>query len=309
VFKRIDLPAIDTNGVTLTYETQGNPADPPLLLIMGLGMQLTSWPDSFCRALVERGFYLIRFDNRDSGLSTKLQQFGTPNLKIAYVKSMLRLPVASGYTLHDMARDTVGLLDGLGIEKAHIVGASMGGMIAQIIAAEYPERTLSLTSIMSTSGRRSLPGPNSEVRDAMFSRVRNPNDLNQVVNHSVKFLQLIGSPRYPEPAALLAERVLASIRRSASPDGVARQLLAVIASGDRIALLKKIRVPALVIHGNADPLVPIACGRDTARLIPGATLREIDGMGHNLPRQLDKTLADMIDAHCRGIQVPEAGLA
>jgi pimeloyl-ACP methyl ester carboxylesterase len=299
------VPAIDTNGITLTYETQGNPGNPPLLLIMGLGMQLTSWPESFCRALVERGFYVIRFDNRDSGLSTKLQQFGTPNLKMAFVKSMLRMRVKSGYTLHDMARDAVGLLDALKIPKAHIVGASMGGMIAQIIAAEYPQRTLSLTSIMSTSGRRGLPGPKNEVRDAMLSRVANPDDINETINRSVKFLQMIGSPRYPVPAGTLAERVVASIRRNVSPDGVNRQLLAVIASGDRISLLKKIRVPTLVIHGNADPLVPIASGRDTASLIPGVAFREIDGMGHNFPPQLDEVLTGMIDAHCRGRQIPE----
>lgn len=306
---RINLPSIKTNGVTLTYETQGNPADPPLLLIMGLGMQLTSWPDSFCNALVARGFYLIRFDNRDSGLSTKLQQHGVPNVKVAFVKSMLRLRVASGYTLGDMARDAVGLLDALNIRKAHIVGASMGGMIAQIIAAENPERTLSMTSIMSTSGRRGLPGPKKEVRDAMLSRLGDPDDVNEVINRTVRFLQLIGSPRYPIPAGALAERVVASIRRNVSPDGVTRQLHAVIASGDRVSLLKRIRAPSLVIHGSADPLVPIACGRDTAQLIPEATLREIDGMGHNFPPQLDEVLSAMIEAHCLGTPVPEASFA
>lgn len=300
------MPAIETNGVTLTYETQGNPGDPALLLIMGLGMQLTSWPDSFCSTLAERGYYVIRFDNRDSGLSTKLQQFGMPNVKIAFVKSMFRMHIASGYTLHDMAKDSVGLLDALRIDKAHIVGASMGGMIAQVVAADYPERTLSMTSIMSTSGRRGLPGPKKEVRDAMLSRLGNPDDINEVVNRSVRFLQLIGSPRYPIPAATLAERVIASIRRNVSADGVARQLHAVIASGDRASLLKKIKAKSLVIHGSADPLVPVACGRDTASLIPAATLREIDGMGHNFPPQLDQILTAMIDAHCRGKQVPEA---
>ena len=299
------MPTIDTNGVSLAYETQGNPGDPALLLIMGLGMQLTSWPDSFCNTLAERGFRVIRFDNRDSGLSTKLEQFGTPNVKTAFVKSMLRMRVASGYTLHDMAKDSVGLLDALEIGSAHIVGASMGGMIAQVIAAEYPDRTLSMTSIMSTSGRRGLPGPKKEVRDAMLSRLADPDDLNEVVTRSVRFLQMIGSPRYPVPAAMLAERVIANIRRNVSPDGVARQLNAVIASGDRVSLLKKIRARSLVIHGSADPLVPPPCGRDTAQLIAGATLREIDGMGHNFPPQLDETLTAMIDAHCREKKVPE----
>lgn len=300
------MPTIDTNGITIAYETRGNPDNPPLLLIMGLGMQLISWPESFCRALVERGFYVIRFDNRDSGLSSKLQQFGTPNVKKAFLKSMFHLPVRGGYTLHDMAKDTIGLLDALGIEKAHIVGASMGGMIAQIIAADFPEHVLSATSIMSTSGRRGLPGPKGEVRDAMFSRLKDPDDLNEVISRSVKFLQMIGGSRYPVPAAALADRVVASLRRNVSPDGVTRQLHAVIASGDRVSILKKIRVPALVIHGNADPLVPIACGRDTAYLIPGATFREIDGLGHSFPAELDETLTSMIAAHCRGNPVPEA---
>jgi pimeloyl-ACP methyl ester carboxylesterase len=299
------LPAITANGVVLTYETQGDPSDPALLLIMGLGMQLTSWPDSFCQALADRGFYVIRFDNRDSGLSSKMQQFGMPNLRLAFLKSMLNLRVKAGYTLQDMAKDAVGLLDALGIEKAHIVGASMGGMIAQIIAADFPARTLSLTSIMSTSGRRGLPGPDKEVRGAMFSRMTDPGDMNEAVNRSVRLLQLIGSPRYPIPAATLAERAMASMRRSVCPDGVARQLLAVMASGDRVALLKRIRVPSLVIHGTADTLVPIAGGRDTASLIPGATLREIDGMGHNFPPQLDQALTAMIEANCRGTPIPE----
>lgn len=303
------MPTIDTNGVSLAYETQGSSGNPPLLLIMGLGMQLISWPDSFCSALAERGFYVIRFDNRDSGLSTKLQQFGTPNVKMAFVKSMLRLRVVSGYTLHDMAKDSLGLLDALGIDKAHIVGASMGGMIAQVIAADYPERTLTMTSLMSSSGRRGLPGPKKEVWDAMLSRIEDPNDITAVVNRSVRFLQMIGSPRYPIPAATLAERVVASIQRNVSPDGVARQLHAVIASGDRVSLLKKIRAKSLVIHGSDDPLVPVACGRDTAASIPGATLREVHGMGHNLPPQLDHILTGMIDAHCRGRQVPEAARA
>jgi pimeloyl-ACP methyl ester carboxylesterase len=303
------LPTIDTNGITLAYETQGNPDDPSILLIMGLGMQLTSWPDSFCTALVERGYHVIRFDNRDSGLSTKLQQFGVPNMKMAFVKSMFRLPVAAGYTLRDMASDAIGLLDGLGIDKAHIVGASMGGMIAQIAAVDYPERVLSLTSVMSTSGRRGLPGPDSEVRDAMLARAADASDINEIVNRSVRFLQMIGSPAYPIPAATLAERVVAGLRRNVSPDGFARQLLAVIASGDRVSLLKNIRIPSLVIHGDADRLVPIACGRDTASLIPGATFRQIRGMGHNFPPQLDDMLTGMIDAHCRGAQIPEAAAA
>ncbi len=298
------MPTLNANNITLTYDTQGNPSDEPILLIMGLGMQLTGWPDAFCKHLVDQGFYVIRFDNRDSGLSTKMQQFGTPNLVFAYFKSMFRLPLKSGYVLDDMARDACGLLDGLGIDKAHIVGASMGGMIAQIMAGKYPQRTLSLVSIMSSSGRRSLPGPTKAARNALLTPPGNPKDINSIIDNSVKIFRVIGSPRYPTSDQLLRESIAASVQRSLSPAGTARQLLAIAASGDRAALLKKIQVPTLVIHGSADPLIPIACGRDTARLVPHATMHEIDGMGHDFPSALNATLAELVGPHCRNASMP-----
>lgn len=299
------MPAIDTNGVTLTYDTLGNPKGEPILLIMGLGLQLISWPDAFCQGLVDRGYYVIRFDNRDCGLSTKMDQFGTPNLGLAFIKSLLRLPLSASYTLNDMAQDTVGLLDALDIENAHIVGVSMGGMIAQIIAARYPQRTRSLTSIMSTSGRRSLPGPTAAARKALLSRPANPHDPDSVAEHLIRTFRIIGSPGYPTPDPVLRERIGATVRRNVHQAGVARQLLAIAASGDRVALLKKIQIPALVIHGKNDPLIPIACGRDTAWLIPGAILREIDGMGHDLAPGLHDMLLDLIHAHSQGVAIPE----
>jgi pimeloyl-ACP methyl ester carboxylesterase len=308
------MPAIHSNGITLTYETQGDPTGPPVLLIMGLGLQLISWPEAFCQMLVEHGFFVIRFDNRDSGLSSKMDHFGQPNLLLSAVKNVLRLPLSSGYTLHDMAKDAVGLLDGLAIGKAHIVGVSMGGMIAQIVAANYPDRTYSLTSIMSSSGRRGLPGPTRAARHALLSRPENPRDLESVIDHLAKTFRVIGSPAYPTPELQLRARLSAAVKRNMNPAGTARQLVAIAASGDRVKLLKSINVPALVIHGIQDPLIPIACGRDTARLIPGAMLREIDGMGHDLASELVVTISDMIDAHCKGNAVPEmeanaAGLA
>lgn len=298
------MPAIDANGITLAYETQGNPNHEPVLLIAGLGLQLTDWPDEFCAALADEGFYVIRFDNRDSGLSTKMEQYGKPDLALAFAKSMFFMPLLSGYTLYDMAKDAVGLLDTFDIRKAHIVGASMGGMIAQIIAATRPDRTFTLTSIMSTSGRPGLPGPTLAAHNALLSRPDNPRDIDSVVDHFVRAYRTIGSPGYPIPDAVLRERVAVSVRRNFYPRGTSRQFMAVAASGDRVALLSTVRAPTLVIHGTDDPLVPIACGRDTAHWVRGAILHEVEGMGHDLPPGLDEELAGVIAAHCRGDLMP-----
>ena len=292
------MPITQVNDIAITYETQGNPDNEPILLIMGLGMQLVSWPDSFCEGLVRQGFYVIRFDNRDSGLSTKLTHLGKPNTTLAVLKMMLRMPLKSGYTLDDMAADAVGVLNALGIPKAHIVGASMGGMIAQLVAGTYPDRTLSLTSIMSTSGRRGLPGPTKEARKILFAKPPDPAEINRVVNHFVNTLRVIGSPDYLEHDEVLHQRIASSVARNLEPDGTTRQLLAIAASGDRVELLKRLRAPTLVIHGKLDPLVPIACGRETARLVPNAVMHEIDGMGHDLPDALNPYLTQLIGAHC-----------
>ena len=292
------MPVIESNGLQLTYDTRGDPKGEPLLLIMGLGMQMIAWPEVFCDALAARGFYVIRFDNRDSGLSTKLDHLGKPNLLLAFAKSFLRLPLKAPYKLDDMAQDTIGLLDALGIVRAHVVGASMGGMIAQIVAARHPQRVRSLTSIMSTSGRRGLPGPTSEARSALMSRPANPHDIDALVNHLMQTFRVIGSPGYPIPEAQLRERLEAAVRRNVSTAGVTRQLVAIGASGDRVSLLKSVQAPTLVIHGKDDPLVPLECGRDTARLIPGARIHEIEGMGHDFPPALYTTLVQLIGDHC-----------
>lgn len=299
------LQTVNANGITLSYDTQGNPNDEPILLIMGLGMQLIGWKESFCQALVEQGFYVIRFDNRDCGLSTKMEQFGTPNLLLASLKRRLRLPLSSGYKLHDMAQDAIGLLDALCIQKAHIVGASMGGMIAHIMAATYPQRVRSLTSIMSTSGRRGLPGPSKAARKALLSRPKNPNDFDSVIQHFMGVSRTIGSPGFPTAEPVMRERITTSARRSLCPAGTARQMMAVVASNDSVALLQKINLPTLVIHGSDDPLIPIACGRDTAQLVSGAIFREIEGMGHDFAAGLDPIILPLIYAHCRGQTIPQ----
>lgn len=299
------MPTAQNQDVSLTYETQGNPANPAILLIMGLGMQLTSWPEIFCQGLVDQGFYVVRFDNRDAGLSSKMAHLGKPNLLISYIKSILHLPLSAGYKLDDMAGDAIAVLDAAKARKAHIVGASMGGMIAQIVAGKYPERTLSLTSIMSTSGRRGLPGPTPEARRAIMSRPAEPNDLESVIRHLSNTFRIIGSPAFPTPDAVLRERIMTSIKRSVNPAGVLRQLAAIGASGDRVDLLKGLRTRTLVIHGTSDPLVPVGAGRDVASLVPGAVLREIEGMGHDFPPELNGHLLGMIGAHCKEQAVPE----
>lgn len=293
------------NGITIAYETHGDPRDPPVLLVMGLGMQLTSWPRDFVDGLVEQGYYVIRFDNRDSGLSSKLRQHGVPSMALTWLKMLVRWPVKSGYTLFDMADDARGLLDFLGVAKVHVVGASMGGMIAQVFAACHAERTLSLTSIMSSSGRRGLPGPTAVARKAIMTMPAHPRERAQVVERMVRTLRIIGSPAYPTPEKLLRLKIEQALERNTCPDGIARQMVAIIASGDRTALLATIGCPAMVIHGAADPLVPLACGEDTARAIPNAALHVIEGMGHDLPPQLIERLIALIDAHLHGKMTPD----
>ncbi|GIZ51224.1 alpha/beta fold hydrolase [Noviherbaspirillum aridicola] len=293
------MPIIEANNIKLAYDIQGPADGEPLLLIAGLGMQLTSWPDAFCRELAAQGFRVIRFDNRDCGQSSRMEQYGKPNLHLAFFKTMFHMPLLSGYTLNDMARDAVGLLDALGIERAHVAGASMGGMIAQIMAARHPERVITLTSIMSTTGRPGLPGPTMAAANAMFSRPANPRDPESVIAHYVRLFRVIGSPAYPTPEAELVRRVRDNVRRGASFSGTSRQVMAVASTGSLVPQLRTIRLPTLVIHGSDDPLVPVACGRDTARTIPGAVMHEVPGMGHDIPPQLEVELARLIAAHCR----------
>lgn len=296
------MRSVEVGGLKIEYESLGQPADPAIVLVMGLGMQLVAWPDEFCEALVARGFRVIRFDNRDCGLSGKIHLKKRPNLLLAFASTWLGLPVRAPYTLGDMAADTAGLLDALGIARAHIVGASMGGMIAQVFAARYPQRTLSLTSIMSSSGNKKVSRASKEAMQALLSQPADPKDPDSVTEHLVGVFGVIGSPGYPAAYGELRRRIGRSVRRSYYPAGTARQLLAILASGDRRRLLAKIEAPTLVIHGAADPLVPLAAGKDTAAHIRGARLKVIEGMGHDLPTVLLPELAEAVAAHCRQAQ-------
>ena len=291
---------VHANGISIACETAGDPSGVPVLLVMGLGMQLIAWPDTFVDSLVDLGYYVIRFDNRDSGLSTKFDEHGAPNLAWAFLKTLVRWPLKSVYTLEDMADDAVGVLDTFGVAKAHVVGASMGGMIGQLIASRHPQRVLSLVSIMSSSGRRGLPGPTREARAVLLKRPRKPSERSSVIDHMVNTFRVIGSPAYPTPEKQLRERVARAIDRNVCPGGVARQMVAIAVSGDRSEYLAAIAAPTLVIHGAADPLVPLECGADTARHVPGARLEVIEGMGHDLPAPLIERLVALIDTHAQG---------
>ena len=288
------------NGISITFEDKGPRDAPAILLVMGLGGQLTLWPDEFVDALNARGFRTIRYDNRDVGLSTRFDAAGVPNLKWMFVKSLLRLPVRSAYTLADMAADGVALLDHLGIARAHIVGVSMGGMISQHIAARYPDRVLSLTSVMSTTGNPRLPRAQKEAMQVLTSRPMS-GDPEDLIAYSVRAAKVIGSPGYPPDEERLQRRVRSDFERGWYPQGVARQMAAIVADGDRRPMLKSIGASTLVIHGEGDPLVPLAGGRDTADNIPGARLLTIPGMGHDLPLGLVDTLADAIAGHAGAV--------
>ena len=293
------MTAIRANGITLEYELLGDPAAPVVLLVMGLGMQMIAWPDPFCESLLRVGFRVLRFDNRDCGLSQKLDQLGTPRLGRSIARALLGLPVRSPYGLDDMARDTVGLMDALGIASAHVVGASMGGMIAQVVAALHPERVCSLTSIMSTTGARHLKQPSLRVRRALLRRPADPSSVESVIEHYERLFRVIGSPAYPTPPEEFRARMRRAVERAYHPPGFLRQMAAILASGDRSELLGRIECPTLVIHGKADPLVPCQGGVDTAYKIRDARLVLLDGFGHDFPPQLCQRLGDMIAAHAR----------
>ena len=270
----------------INIEVQDSAPDAPhlpvVLLIMGLGMQLIAWPPGMVRALMTAGYRIVRFDNRDSGLSEKFDALGRPNVVWQGMKYGLGLNIKPPYSLHDMARDTLGVLDALQIDKAHMVGVSMGAMVAQRVALMAPQRTTSLTSIMSSSGARGLPGATLPVMQQMFSRPEG-RGKQAAIEHSIKLFKAISSPGFPADDIGLRESVMLSAERSFDPAGIARQMVAIAADSTRAAELSKITVPTLVLHGKADPLVPFACGQDTAKRIPGARLVGIEGMGHDLP--------------------------
>jgi len=268
------------NGIELCYQEMGDADGEPLLLVMGLATQMIAWPGEFCSSLVDRGFRVIRFDNRDIGRSTKLEAAGVPSR----VDMLAGRRATAAYLLRDMARDTTGLMDHLGIESAHMVGASMGGMISQTVAIEFPERTRSLVSIMSTTGSRRVGLPSRKAMRVLLGPV--PRGRQAAVERAVKTFRTIGSPGFPFDELYVREMAGLSYDRGRSAAGILRQLHAILASGDRTRALHDVRVPALVIHGDRDPLVRPAGGRMTAKAIPGARLKMVEGMGHDLPREL-----------------------
>jgi len=286
------MPKAKANNIEIEYETFGNPTDKPLLLVNGLGSQMINWEVDFIKSLLDRNFYVIRFDNRDVGLSTKFEEAGTPNLMKEMTAFQAGEPIEAPYSLEDMADDAVGLLDALHIEKAHICGVSMGGMIVQVITLRHPSRVLSLTSIMSTTGNPDLPQATPEAMQALLTPA--PTERNAYIEHSLKIRHLLygsGFPYDEEKQRALAERLY---DRCFYPPGFGRQLLAIVTNGNRKPKLSSVKVPTLVIHGGDDPLVPVEGGKDTAEAIAGSELIIIDGMGHSLPPETWEQISDAI---------------
>ena len=287
------------NGIEIVYESIGNPSDPPLLLVMGLGMHLIHWETEFCERLAGHGFRVIRFDNRDAGRSTQIDA-PVPNI----MRAASGLKIDAPYLLDDMADDAFGLLDHLGIEATHLVGVSMGGMIAQSMAIRRPERVLSLTSIMSTTGERRVGRPKLRVWGLLMGRA--PRTRDAYVEYFVRTFRVIGSKGFPPDEERLRAVAAATYDRGHHPAGTARQLAAIMASGDRTERLREMHVPTMVIHGTADPLVPYRGGRATARAIPDARLVSIPGMGHDLPRQVWPQVIDAIVENTARAAAPTA---
>jgi pimeloyl-ACP methyl ester carboxylesterase len=297
------VPIAKANGIEIAYEETGDRAAPAMLLIMGLGAPLTYWPDAFVEGLARQGFRLVRFDNRDFGLSTKFGDAPPVDLPVAFARLLRGEKIQAPYGLPDMARDGIGLMDALGIDKAHIVGVSMGGMIGQIIAADYGSRVRSLTSIMSTSGDPSLPPGKPEAVAVLTMSPPPASDRAASIDYGVKCQRAIGSQSLPAPEADLRAKVARGFDRSDYFDGTPRQLLAVIVDGSRVELLKRIKTPTLVIHGTEDPLIPVEGGKDTASHIPGAELMLVPGMGHDFPAPLIGELVLAIAGRCRAADV------
>jgi len=286
------MPRATANGIELEYDTFGSSGDPAMLLVMGLGAQMITWDEGLCQLLADAGFFVIRYDNRDVGLSTKFEEAGVPDLAAALTGAMTGQPVASAYTLADMADDGAALLATLGIERAHIVGASMGGMIVQAMAIRHPDQVLSLCSIMSTTGNPEVGQPDPEAMALLMSRP--PANREEAIDAGVKSAQVIGSPGFPFDEEKIRARAAASYDRMNYPAGMIRQLVAIVASEDRTPALRQLDMPTLVVHGDADRLVTPSGGRATADAVPGAELLVIGGAGHDLPEGCWPTLVEAI---------------
>jgi pimeloyl-ACP methyl ester carboxylesterase len=283
---------IRANGIEIEYEEQGPKDGTPLLMIQGFGTQMTGWPDQFFGMLADSGLRVIRFDNRDVGKSTWFDHLGVPDVMAAVTAALARQPVTAPYVVRDMAADAVGVLDALHIDKADIVGASMGGMITQAVATEFPSRVRTLTSIMSSTGNPDLPPASPGALAVLLAPP--PTTREASIERAVAVFRTIGSPGFPFDEAGVRERAALSYDRGFNPAGTVRQLVAILASGSRTEALRAVRAPALVIHGTDDPLVPFAAGQDTAAAIPAAELLAIKGMGHDMPRAIWPQLVDAI---------------
>jgi pimeloyl-ACP methyl ester carboxylesterase len=284
-----------TNDLEFVYDSFGDPANPAMVLVMGLGAQLIAWPDDFCGRLAALGLWVIRFDNRDVGLSTKLDEAGVPNLIGLVTALMIGKKVKAPYLVKDMAADCIGLMDALGIEQAHLLGVSMGGMIVQEAIIHFPERVKTAVSIMSTTGDRSLPQATPEARALLMKPA--PTDRAGYIENGVASGKVLWGKGHPFPEEYIREQAARYFDRGLSPAGTARQLAAIFASGSRREALKQVTVPTLVIHGDDDPLVRVEGGRDTAVSIPNAKLLIIEGMGHNLPREAWDEIVGAIGEH------------
>ena len=282
------MPSARANGIEIEYETYGDRGGRPLLLLRGLSTQLIHWDTGLCRALADRGHYLVIFDNRDVGKTTWFDEAGMPD--IAALVAGQSIPLA--YGLDDMADDTIGLMDALELESAHVAGISMGGMIVQAAAIRHPKRVRSLTSVMSSTGGAELPPPSPAAMESLLTPA--PDERGPYIEHIVRSQRVIGSPGFPFDEEREADEAARAFDRAFHPAGSARQLVAVQAHGDRRPALAKLDVPTLVIHGTGDPLFPIEHGRDTAASIPGAELRIIEGMGHDIPRGAHDEIVDAI---------------
>jgi proline iminopeptidase len=288
---------VHANGISVAYQDIGDRSDPAVVLIMGLSGQLISWPQKFIDGLTDAGFRVIRFDNRDAGLSEKLYERGEPSFTWAAIKNRLGLPLGADYTLDDMAGDTVGLMDALEIDSAHVVGISMGGMIGQLVAGHHPDRTRSLVSIMSTSGAEGLPEAREGVMNLMTQP--RPKERDAAIERRLEVMNAVNNGRLDLDA--LRPYATLAYDRSHYPPGRARSIIAIWASGNRADLLKSLRVPTLVIHGTEDPLIPVEHGHDTAARIPGARLKLIEGMGHGLPGEFLPTVVQSVVDHVTSV--------
>lgn len=294
------MPTVRSNGITLAYESFGSTQDEAVLLVAGLGTQMLRWSDAFCSGLAAKGFRVIRFDNRDAGRSTHLSGMPVPDFAALAAAAATGTAPDVPYTLADMAADTIGLMDALEIDKAHIVGRSMGGMIAQVVAATSPARARSLTAIMSSTGAPGLPQAEPEVMAMMMRPGPSPaTDRDGYVAHALAFARRIAGPGYPFDAEAQREIILAELAHGLDPAGTGCQVAAIAATGSLRPLLGAIEVPTLVIHGADDPLVPMAGGEDIAAHVAGARFLKIDGMGHDLPAPLNAQVIDAIAGNAR----------